>query len=89
VKHARLTPKQVEGGGALSPEFMPAVISITLAFPIALGRRPSLPAIKSLCVVYVELVRGGLQSLSKGQSEAAAAPEAPCQPVRSGAIAFR
>jgi general L-amino acid transport system permease protein len=41
---------------------MLTVISMTLAFPIAvavaLGRRSNMPAIKSVCVVYVELVRG-------------------------------
>ena len=48
--------------GGLPLTIMLTVISMTLAFPIAvavaLGRRSSLPAIKSVCVVYVELVRG-------------------------------
>ena len=48
--------------GGLPLTILLTVISMTLAFPIAvavaLGRRSSLPAIKSLCVVYVELVRG-------------------------------
>ena len=48
--------------GGLPLTIMLTVISMTLAFPIAvavaLGRRSNLPAIKSLCVVYVELVRG-------------------------------
>lgn len=39
-----------------------AVLGVVLAFPIAvvvaLGRRSHMPAIRSLCVVYVELVRG-------------------------------
>lgn len=48
--------------GGLPLTIMLTVISMTLAFPIAvavaLGRRSNMPAIKSLCVVYVELVRG-------------------------------
>ncbi|ACB34405.1 polar amino acid ABC transporter, inner membrane subunit [Leptothrix cholodnii SP-6] len=39
-----------------------ATLSIVLAFPIAvavaLGRRSKLPAIRSLCTLYVELIRG-------------------------------
>jgi general L-amino acid transport system permease protein len=39
-----------------------ASLSMTLAFPvalvIALGRRSGMPAIRSLCTVYVELIRG-------------------------------
>jgi general L-amino acid transport system permease protein len=41
---------------------MLATFSIVLAFPlsilVALGRRSSLPAIRTICIVYVELVRG-------------------------------
>jgi general L-amino acid transport system permease protein len=41
---------------------MLTVISMTLAFPlaifVALGRRSNMPAIKTLCTLYVELVRG-------------------------------
>ncbi len=48
--------------GGLPLTIMLTVISMTMAFPIAvavaLGRRSNLPAIKSVCVVYVELVRG-------------------------------
>jgi general L-amino acid transport system permease protein len=48
--------------GGLPLTIMLTVISMTLAFPIAvavaLGRRSDMPAIKSLCVVYVELIRG-------------------------------
>ena len=48
--------------GGLPLTVLLTVISMTLAFPIsvavALGRRSNLPAIKSLCVVYVELIRG-------------------------------
>ena len=48
--------------GGLPLTVMLAAFGIVLAFPIALlvalGRRSKLPAIRSLCVVYVELVRG-------------------------------
>ena len=48
--------------GGLPLTIMLTVISMTLAFPlavaVALGRRSNMPAIKSVCVVYVELVRG-------------------------------
>ena len=41
---------------------MLATFGIVLAFPlavlVALGRRSDLPAIRSLCIVYVELIRG-------------------------------
>ena len=48
--------------GGLPLTVMLATLGIVLAFPIAilvaLGRRSSLPAIRSLCIVYVELIRG-------------------------------
>ena len=48
--------------GGLPLTVMLTVISMTLAFPIAvavaLGRRSNMPAIKTLCVIYVELIRG-------------------------------
>lgn len=48
--------------GGLPLTLMLSVISMVLAFPIAvlvaLGRRSDMPAIRSLCVVYVELIRG-------------------------------
>jgi general L-amino acid transport system permease protein len=41
---------------------MLATLAIVLAFPlavvVALGRRSDLPAIRSFCVIYVELIRG-------------------------------
>ena len=41
---------------------MLSVFGLTAAYPLgillALGRRSNLPAIKSLCVVYIELIRG-------------------------------
>jgi len=48
--------------GGLPLTIMLASLGIILAFPIAilvaLGRRSNLPAIRSLCIVYVELIRG-------------------------------
>ena len=48
--------------GGLPLTILLATLSIVFAFPIALvvalGRRSSLPAISSVCTVYVELVRG-------------------------------
>lgn len=57
-----LTPVRTELWGGLPLTVMLATLSIFLAFPIAilvaLGRRGHLPAIRALCVAYVELVRG-------------------------------
>jgi general L-amino acid transport system permease protein len=48
--------------GGLPLTVMLATFSIVFAFPlsilVALGRRSSLPAIRTLCVFYVELIRG-------------------------------
>ncbi len=48
--------------GGLPLTVMVASLSIVLAFPlavaVALGRRSKMPAIKTLCVIYVELIRG-------------------------------
>ncbi len=48
--------------GGLPLTIMLATLSIVLAFPIsvlvALGRRSKLPAIRTFCVIYVELIRG-------------------------------
>ena len=48
--------------GGLPLTLMLSVLSMLLAFPVAvlvaLGRRSDMPAIRSLCTVYVELVRG-------------------------------
>jgi general L-amino acid transport system permease protein len=48
--------------GGLPLTLMIATFSIAFAFPlavvVALGRRSRLPAIRTLCVVYVELIRG-------------------------------
>ena len=48
--------------GGLPLTIMLASLSIVLAFPlavfVALGRRSKLPAIRTFCVIYVELIRG-------------------------------
>lgn len=48
--------------GGLPVTLILATFGIALAFPIgvllALGRRSHMPAIKALCVVYIELIRG-------------------------------
>ena len=48
--------------GGLPLTILLSVISMTLAFPIAvlvaLGRRSTMPAIRTLCIVYIELIRG-------------------------------
>jgi general L-amino acid transport system permease protein len=48
--------------GGLPLTIMLATLGILLAFPIAvlvaLGRRSQLPAIRTMCVIYVEMVRG-------------------------------
>ena len=48
--------------GGLPLTVMLATLSIVLAFPVsiavALGRRSRLPAIRTLCTVYIELIRG-------------------------------
>jgi general L-amino acid transport system permease protein len=48
--------------GGLPLTVMLATLSIFMAFPlaivVALGRRSGLPAIRSACIVYIELIRG-------------------------------
>ncbi|MDH4052901.1 MAG: amino acid ABC transporter permease [Rubrivivax sp.] len=48
--------------GGLPLTVLLATLSIVLAFPlsvaVALGRRSNMPAIKTVCVLYVELIRG-------------------------------
>jgi general L-amino acid transport system permease protein len=57
-----LTEVDTDQWGGLPLTVMLTVISMTLAFPlaifVALGRRSNMPAIKTLCTLYVELVRG-------------------------------
>jgi general L-amino acid transport system permease protein len=57
-----LTPVSTDQWGGLPLTVMLATLGIVLAFPlsvlVALGRRSSLPAIRTVCIVYVELIRG-------------------------------
>ena len=57
-----LTPVETSRWGGLPLTLILSTVSIVVAFPlsvlVALGRRSHLPAIRTLCVVYVELVRG-------------------------------
>jgi len=57
-----LAPVPTDQWGGLPLTVMLATFGIVLAYPlaivVALGRRSSLPAIRSLCVIYIELVRG-------------------------------
>lgn len=57
-----LSPVRTELWGGFPLTVMLAVISLFLAFPlavvVALGRRSAMPAIRTLSVLYVELIRG-------------------------------
>jgi len=57
-----LSPVETSRWGGLPLTLILSTVSIVVAFPlavlVALGRRSHLPAIRTLCVVYVELVRG-------------------------------
>lgn len=57
-----LSKVETDRWGGLPLTIMLASLSIVMAFPlavlIALGRRSDLPAIRSFCTVYVELIRG-------------------------------
>jgi len=57
-----LTRVPTDRWGGLPLTIILSTLSIALAFPlavlVALGRRGSLPALRALCTVYVELVRG-------------------------------
>jgi general L-amino acid transport system permease protein len=57
-----LTPVETDQWGGLPLTVMLTVVSMTMAFPlavfVALGRRSTMPAIRTLCTLYVELIRG-------------------------------
>jgi general L-amino acid transport system permease protein len=57
-----LSVVQTDRWGGLPLTIMLATLSIVLCFPIAicvaLGRRSNLPAIRTFCTIYVELIRG-------------------------------
>jgi general L-amino acid transport system permease protein len=59
---AGLTKVETDRWGGLPLTILLSSLSIVMAFPIALvvalGRRSKLPAIRSFCTIYVELVRG-------------------------------
>jgi general L-amino acid transport system permease protein len=59
---AGLEPVGTDRWGGLPLTIMLATLSIVFAFPIsvlvALGRRSNLPAIRTFCIIYVELIRG-------------------------------
>ncbi len=57
-----LTPVETSRWGGFPLTLGLAVVSLAIAFPlailVALGRSSKLPAIRAVCVVYVELIRG-------------------------------
>lgn len=57
-----LSKVETDRWGGLPLTILLASLSMTMAFPIALvvalGRRSTLPAIRSVCTIYVELIRG-------------------------------
>jgi general L-amino acid transport system permease protein len=59
---AGLAPVETARWGGIPLTMLLSTLSIAAAFPIAvvvaLGRRSRLPAIRTLCIVYVELIRG-------------------------------
>jgi general L-amino acid transport system permease protein len=59
---AGLTRVETDRWGGLPLTILLSTLSIAMAFPIALlvalGRRSDLPAIRALCIIYVELIRG-------------------------------
>jgi general L-amino acid transport system permease protein len=59
---AGLTRVDTDRWGGLPLTILLSTLSIVLAFPlallVALGRRSDLPAIRAICTIYVELIRG-------------------------------
>ncbi len=57
-----LTKVETDRWGGLPLTLLLATLSMAMAFPIALlvamGRRSNLPAIRTFCAIYVELIRG-------------------------------
>lgn len=57
-----LSKVETDRWGGLPLTLLLSTLSLTMAFPIALlvalGRRSNLPAIKTFCTIYVELIRG-------------------------------
>ena len=59
---AGLTPVDTERWGGLPLTLLLSSVSLVVAFPLAillaLGRQSQLPAIRTLCVIFIEFVRG-------------------------------
>ncbi len=59
---AGLTPVDTERWGGLPLTLLLSSVSLVVAFPLAillaLGRQSKLPAIRTLCVIFIEFVRG-------------------------------
>jgi general L-amino acid transport system permease protein len=57
-----LTPVETSRWGGFPLTLMLSTLSLTLAFPlavvVALGRQSRMPGIRTICVLYVELIRG-------------------------------
>lgn len=57
-----LTPVDNTNWGGLPLTLILSVIGLAVAFPfsilLALGRRSTMPAVKAICVTYIELIRG-------------------------------
>ena len=57
-----LTPVESSQWGGLPLTLLLSVFGLTAAYPLgvvlALGRRSKMPAVKTLCVLYIELIRG-------------------------------
>lgn len=57
-----LTPVESSQWGGLPLTLLLSVFGLTAAYPLgvilALGRRSRMPAVKTLCVLYIELIRG-------------------------------
>jgi len=57
-----LAPVESTQWGGLPLTFLLAAFGLAAAYPVgvllALGRRSSMPAIKALCIVYIEIIRG-------------------------------
>jgi len=57
-----LTPVESEKWGGLPLTFMLSFFGMIAAYPLgvllALGRRSKMPAVKTICILYIELIRG-------------------------------
>ena len=57
-----LTPVESTQWGGLPLTLLLSVFGLTAAYPLgvvlALGRQSKMPAIKTICIIYIELIRG-------------------------------